>query len=136
MAFSALSWLCCWQKQGSLCKSVSGVAAIIDQEKKVKHSRFSEKIEQAIQDPQACQVRLKAENLDSAYPPLVQSGGVYELKLGTQSDDRPIHFDVVRAPFITALLLPALTGSPAGSCCANFNERVEHYASFVCLMLV
>jgi nucleosome binding factor SPN SPT16 subunit len=70
-------------------------AAIIDQEKEVKHMRFSEKIENALQDPNACQVRLKAENLDSAYPPIVQSGGAYDLRLNAQSDTRNIHFDVV-----------------------------------------
>eukprot|EP00884_Botryococcus_braunii_P008701 jgi/Botrbrau1/17832/Bobra.0127s0076.1 len=43
--------------------AVIQLETIIDQEKKVKHVRFSEKIEQALQDPNACQVRLKAEKL-------------------------------------------------------------------------
>ncbi len=74
----------------------------------MKHARFSEKIEAAIQDPKECNVKLKTENLDSAYPPIVQSGGVYDLKLSAQSDERNISFDAVCCP-IPVQVLPLAT---------------------------
>jgi Metallopeptidase family M24 len=101
-------------------------AGIIDAEKSVKHSRLSQRIEEAITDPSKCQVtglksmrlvvvqpqspqeplasrvdscrhvlprhhsvwlqvKLKQEMVDIAYPPIIQSGGKYDLKVGRQS---------------------------------------------------
>jgi len=73
----------------------SGNAGIIDEEKKVKHSKLSEEIEQVLADPQKIQVKLTAANLDIAYAPIVQSGGQYDLKVSAASDDRRLEYDVI-----------------------------------------
>ena len=80
----------------AMCQSHSVLdAAIIDEEKKVKHSKLSEEIEQVLVDPQKIQVKLTAANLDIAYAPIVQSGGVYDLKVSAASDDRRLEYDVI-----------------------------------------
>jgi nucleosome binding factor SPN SPT16 subunit len=70
-------------------------AGIIDEEKKVKHSKFGQKIDEVISDPAKCKVKLKADNVDISYPPIVQSGGVYDLRASATNDDRPLQYDVV-----------------------------------------
>ncbi len=72
-----------------------GCAGIIDEEKRVKHTKFGSKIEDAVRDPSKCKVKLKAENVDISYPPIVQSGGVYDLRPSAVNDDRPMQYDVV-----------------------------------------
>ena len=58
-------------------------AAIIDEETKVKHSKLSERTEEVIADPAGkLSVKLRQDNCDIAYPPIIQSGGDYDLKVG------------------------------------------------------
>lgn len=71
------------------------MTGIIDEEKKVKHSKLSEEIEQVLADPHKIQVKLTAANLDIAYAPIVQSGGQYDLKVSAASDDRRLEYDVI-----------------------------------------
>lgn len=75
--------------------TVPRLEGIIDEEKKVKHSKLSEEIEQVLADPQRIQVKLTAANLDIAYAPIVQSGGQYDLKVSAASDDRRLEYDVI-----------------------------------------
>ena len=59
------------------------LAAIIDDESKVKHSKLSEQTEEVINDPAGkLSVKLRQDNVDIAYPPIIQSGGDYDLKVG------------------------------------------------------
>ena len=53
---------------------------MIDEEKKVTHKKFADKIEAAVTNPEKIQLKLKSEAVDIAYPPIVQSGGQYDLK--------------------------------------------------------
>ena len=46
----------------------------------MKHRKFSEKIEETITKPDKIQLKLKPEAVDIAYPPIVQSGGVYDFR--------------------------------------------------------
>ncbi|KAK9903552.1 hypothetical protein WJX75_008667 [Coccomyxa subellipsoidea] len=75
--------------------AVEELERIIDEEKKVKHSKFGQKIDEVISDPAKCKVKLKADNVDISYPPIVQSGGVYDLRASATNDDRPLQYDVV-----------------------------------------
>ena len=43
-------------------------------------------LEAAVTEPTKIGVKLKAENCDIAYPPVVQSGGRFDLKLSATSD--------------------------------------------------
>lgn len=57
-------------------------AEIVDSEKKVKHSALAEQAEADLTDPVAkLGVKLKKEVVDAAYPPIIQSGGQYDLKV-------------------------------------------------------
>ena len=57
-------------------------ADIVDSEKKVKHSALSDEAEADLLDPVAkLGVKLRKEVVDAAYPPIIQSGGVYDLKV-------------------------------------------------------
>ena len=61
--------------------AVPEIEEIIDSERRVKHSKLSEKTEEAITNPVKIQVKLRDDNVDIAYPPIFQSGGEYDLKV-------------------------------------------------------
>ena len=49
----------------------------------MKHSKLSERTEEVIADPAGkLSVKLRQDNCDIAYPPIIQSGGDYDLKVG------------------------------------------------------
>lgn len=60
--------------------AVPEIEEVIDSERRVKHSKLSEKTEEAITNPAKIQVKLRDDNVDIAYPPIFQSGGEYDLK--------------------------------------------------------
>ncbi len=69
---------------------------IIDEEVQTKHTSLSQKIEDVVAQPdKQLQIRLKPENCDIAYPPIVQSGGEYSLKLSAQCTATPLKYDVI-----------------------------------------
>ncbi|KAF6251518.1 global transcription factor [Scenedesmus sp. NREL 46B-D3] len=74
---------------------VEKIEDIIDKNKKVKHTKLSEMTEEVILDPPKVGIKLKAENVDIAYPPLFQSGGNYDLKLNAACDDNALHDGVI-----------------------------------------
>lgn len=51
------------------------IEGIVDDNKKVKHSKLSTTTEEVITDPSKVNVKLRKENVDIAYPPIFQSGG-------------------------------------------------------------
>ena len=63
----------------------------------MRHAKFTAKLEEAIADPAKLGIKLRADNVDIAYPPIVQSGGVYDLRASAQSDDRHLQYDVITA---------------------------------------
>lgn len=85
--------LLCWSTMKNY--SVPQLEGIVDKEKKVKHSKLSEKTEEVIGDPTKAKVKLLADNVDIAYPPIYQSGGNYDLRVSAQSDDQPVHYGVI-----------------------------------------
>ncbi len=49
----------------------------------MKHSKLSERTEEVIADPAGkLSVKLRQDNCDIAYQPIIQSGGDYDLKVG------------------------------------------------------
>lgn len=69
----------------------------IDKDKKLKHSKISDEIEQATESKEKSGVN--PDNLDTAYPPIIQSGGKYALKFSAQSDENYLHFGTIVAMF-------------------------------------
>ena len=77
--------------------TVERVEGIVNDETKVSHAKLSEECEDQILDP-AKKLGLKdieADDVDICYPPIVQSGGEYELKMSAQSSDKKLHYGVV-----------------------------------------
>lgn len=87
------------------------MTAVLDEEKKVSHKAFSDKIYNKIEDPKFLLKQMQkfaASNsfstkdfdplqLDWATPPLIQSGGDYDLKFTKDADNQNIHGGVLVA---------------------------------------
>ncbi|KAL5022386.1 hypothetical protein ScPMuIL_001541 [Solemya velum] len=67
---------------------------IIDAEKKVKHSKLADSVEQALQNKKYV-TGVDVSQLDMCYPAIIQSGGKYSLKFSTVSDDDNLHFGTI-----------------------------------------
>ncbi|CAN4110891.1 unnamed protein product [Withania somnifera] len=85
---------------------------VIDEEKKITHSSLMDDTEKAILEPAKVKVKLKAENVDICYPPIFQSGGVFDLRPGATSNDDGLYYDSASA-IICAI------GSRYSSYCSN-----------------
>ncbi|KAK1584243.1 hypothetical protein Q3G72_031152 [Acer saccharum] len=85
---------------------------VIDEEKKVSHSSLMDDTEKAILEPARIKVKLKAENVDICYPPIFQSGGVFDLKPNASSNDENLYYDS------TSVIICAI-GSRYNSYCSN-----------------
>ncbi|VDI07180.1 Hypothetical predicted protein [Mytilus galloprovincialis] len=70
------------------------IMEIIDAEKKVKHSKLADGVEQALQNKKFVS-GVDPANLDMCYPAIIQSGGKYSLKFSTVSDDTNIDFGTI-----------------------------------------
>lgn len=67
---------------------------IIDADKKVKHSRLSEQVENALTNKKYTK-GLDPNNIEICYPPIIQSGSNYNLKYSVPSDKSPMHFGAI-----------------------------------------
>lgn len=70
------------------------IVNIIDSEKKVKHSKLSEGVEEAINDPKFVSANDK-QLVEICYPAIIQSGGNYNLKFSASSDKNNLHFGTI-----------------------------------------
>lgn len=70
------------------------IMEIIDSEKKVKHSKLSEGVEQAISDKKYVS-GVDVNQVDICYPAIIQSGGNYSLKFSAISDKNNLHFGAI-----------------------------------------
>ncbi|VDM97408.1 unnamed protein product [Thelazia callipaeda] len=68
---------------------------IIDQAKKMKHSRFAEDLERAMTTTQVQQRLAENRKLESCYTPIIQSGGDYTLKLSAESNEKLMHYGTI-----------------------------------------
>lgn len=67
---------------------------IIDSDKKVKHSKLVEGIESSLTDKKYIS-NVDPSNVDMCYPPIIQSGGNYNLKFSAVSDKNNLHFGAI-----------------------------------------
>ncbi|KAK6186586.1 hypothetical protein SNE40_008599 [Patella caerulea] len=70
------------------------IMEIIDAEKKVKHSKLADGVEQALQNKKYV-TGVDNSQLDMCYPAIIQSGGNYSLKFSTVSDEKYLHFGAI-----------------------------------------
>ncbi|KAK0427999.1 hypothetical protein QR680_010535 [Steinernema hermaphroditum] len=86
------------------------IVAIIDQEKKIKHSRLAENLDNVIK-----KYNVNGSDLvDSCYTPIIQSGGHYSLKVSAESDDKLLHYGSI----VTCL------GARYNSYCSNVARTI------------
>ncbi|UYV66616.1 SUPT16H, partial [Cordylochernes scorpioides] len=74
------------------------IMEIIDADKKVKHSKLSEGVENAINDKKYV-VGVDINQVDLCYPAIIQSGGKYNLKFSILSDKNILHFGTIICAF-------------------------------------
>ncbi|RXG55238.1 FACT complex subunit spt16 [Armadillidium vulgare] len=67
---------------------------IVDRDKKVKHTKLAEGVEQAMTDKKYI-TGIDTSQIESCYPPIIQSGGHYALKFSISSDKNPMHFGAI-----------------------------------------
>lgn len=68
---------------------------IIDNEATVSHSEIADEAEDLFVNPQKISEKLLPEVVDSCYPPIVQSGGVYNLALNAECSKKNLSFDTI-----------------------------------------
>ncbi|XP_065915341.1 FACT complex subunit SPT16-like [Dysidea avara] len=72
------------------------IVKIVDEEKKVKHSKLAEDIERLVNDDkQMLPADVDGDNIETCYSPIIQSGGNYQLKFSTVSNDDKLHFGTI-----------------------------------------
>jgi len=64
---------------------------IIDRDKKVKHAKLAEGVENAMTDKKFVS-GYDTQQIEPCYPPIIQSGGNYALKFSVSSDKNNLHF--------------------------------------------
>ncbi|XP_013382413.1 FACT complex subunit SPT16 [Lingula anatina] len=67
---------------------------IIDADKRVKHAKLADGVEEALQNKKYI-TGVDAAQLDMCYPAIIQSGGNYNLKFSVVSDKNNIHFGAI-----------------------------------------
>lgn len=70
------------------------IMEVIDADKKVKHSKLADGVEQALQNKKYVQ-GVDSSQLDMCYPAIIQSGKNYSLKFSTVSDDNALDFGAI-----------------------------------------
>lgn len=70
------------------------IMEIIDADKKVKHAKLAEGVEQALTDKKYVS-GVDTSQLDMCYPAIIQSGGNYSLKFSAISDKNHLHFGAI-----------------------------------------
>ncbi|XP_015927394.1 FACT complex subunit SPT16 [Parasteatoda tepidariorum] len=70
------------------------IMEIIDADKKVKHMKLTEGVEQAVNDKKYV-TGVDMQQVDLCYPAIIQSGGNYNLKFSVSSDKNNLHFGAI-----------------------------------------
>jgi nucleosome binding factor SPN SPT16 subunit len=76
-------------------KLYKDLESVIDEEKKINHSQFAEEVEKALNDPNLIQLKVPEGDAESCYTPIIQSGGVYDIRISAQSDDNRLESDLI-----------------------------------------
>ncbi|KAH7421678.1 hypothetical protein KP509_13G070600 [Ceratopteris richardii] len=91
---------------------VPKLEVVIDEEKTITHAELMDDTEKAVIDPSKAKVKLKADNVDICYPPVFQSGGVFDLKPSAISNEDPLYYDAYG-------VIVCAIGARYNSYCAN-----------------
>ncbi|KAG7385750.1 FACT complex subunit SPT16 [Phytophthora pseudosyringae] len=76
-------------------KFMEDMEQIIDDEKSITHEKISMAIEDVFDNPSKIKVTIDPVDIEPCYPPIVQSGGKYDLKPSAQSTKDAMKYDVI-----------------------------------------
>ncbi|OWZ17375.1 FACT complex subunit SPT16 [Phytophthora megakarya] len=76
-------------------KFMEDMEQIIDDEKNISHEKISMAIEDVFDNPSKIKVTIDPVDIEPCYPPIVQSGGKYDLKPSAQSNKDAMKYDVI-----------------------------------------
>lgn len=68
---------------------------VIEKEESVTHEALAEQIEEIFANPKKIKLNVQPDDVQSAYFPIVQSGGDYDLRVSAISNDKKMKFDVI-----------------------------------------
>lgn len=68
---------------------------VIDKEEKITHEALAEEIEAIYQDPSKINLKVPAEQVSTAYFPIIQSGGDYDFRVSAVSNGEQLKYDVI-----------------------------------------
>ena len=74
---------------------IKTVEEIIDESTVITHETLAQKLDDMIEDPSQIGLKIPKDDVALCYFPIVQSGGVYDLKVSAVSDTRNLSFDII-----------------------------------------
>lgn len=76
-------------------KFMEDMEMIIDENRPTKHEKISTNIEEIFEDPAKIKVSIDPVEIEPCYPPIIQSGGKYDLRPSAQSNKDVLQYDVI-----------------------------------------
>ncbi|KAK5584846.1 hypothetical protein RB653_006463 [Dictyostelium firmibasis] len=71
------------------------IETIIDKGERQTHNQLADYAADIFESPEKISSKLTVEHVDYSYVPIIQSGGVYDLRASASSDDNPLHFGTI-----------------------------------------
>lgn len=99
---------------------------IVDDETAITHSKLAEDLEELFDDPRKLASAWKAaaqidrDRVDMSYPPIVQSGGAYNLKPNAETTEEVLHYGTADS---SGVILVSM-GARYKSYCANLSRTI------------
>ncbi|XP_011506488.1 PREDICTED: FACT complex subunit spt16 isoform X2 [Ceratosolen solmsi marchali] len=106
------------------------ILEIIDNDKKVKHSKLADGVDAAVTDKKYV-TGVDTSQVDMCYPAIIQSGGNYSLKFSAVSDNNVLHFGVIicslgaRYKMYCSNIVRTLLVNPTSSIEENYNFLLQ-----------
>ena len=72
---------------------------IIDEEIDVTHESLAESVEGTISEPSQIKLKVPSDIVRSAYYPIIQSGGEYDIRLSATSSEEKLKYDIITVSF-------------------------------------
>jgi len=74
---------------------VKKMEEVIDAEEAITHEQLAAHVEAILEDPTKINLKVPAEEVQSCYYPIIQSGGKYDLRISAQSTSDSLSHDVI-----------------------------------------
>ena len=87
---------------------IKRLEAIMDEDEKISHETLATEVDSKIEDPSQIGIKVSQDIVSSAYFPIIQSGGEYDLKVSAVPTSEELKYDIVTV---------------------SFGSRYEHYSS-------